>query len=171
MGKSSPARVTARSTGRKAATATHIASKKVPVKKTTRSTTVVADDLVVRDDESAWTATELAEVRAELAGDVVRLEAELRSIEADIAGLIKDSSGGAGDDQADVGSKAFERDHEYQLAQNNRGALEQAQHALRRIDDGTFGVCDGCGNPIGKMRLQAFPRATLCMACKQKERH
>jgi DnaK suppressor protein len=34
---------------------------------------------------------------------------------------------------------------------------------------GTYGICEVCGKPIGKYRLQAFPRATLCMACKQAE--
>ena len=38
-----------------------------------------------------------------------------------------------------------------------------------RIEDGTYGICESCGEPIGKMRLMAFPRATLCMTCKQRE--
>ena len=45
----------------------------------------------------------------------------------------------------------------------------QAERALQRIDNGTYGVCESCGQPIGKARLQAFPRATLCVSCKQKE--
>ena len=55
------------------------------------------------------------------------------------------------------------------LANNSRGLLVQAERALLRIEDGTYGVCESCGNPIGKARLQAFPRATLCVSCKQKE--
>ena len=55
------------------------------------------------------------------------------------------------------------------MANNAREMLAQIERALERIDDGTYGVCESCGNPIGKMRLQAFPRATLCMACKQRE--
>ena len=47
--------------------------------------------------------------------------------------------------------------------------LAQTERALARIDDGTYGVCESCGNPIGKMRLMAFSRATLCMSCKQRE--
>ena len=43
------------------------------------------------------------------------------------------------------------------------------QLTLARIDDGTYGICESCGEPIGKMRLMAFPRATLCMTCKQRE--
>jgi RNA polymerase-binding transcription factor DksA len=47
--------------------------------------------------------------------------------------------------------------------------LEQTERALARIADGTYGVCEICGNPIGKLRLQAFPRATLCVADKQRQ--
>ena len=52
---------------------------------------------------------------------------------------------------------------------NAKHLLEQTRHALERIDAGSYGDCESCGTPIGKMRLQAFPRATLCMTCKQKQ--
>ena len=83
--------------------------------------------------------------------------------------MLRDSGDGAGDDQADAGTKTFEREHEMSLANNSREMLAQAKRALRRIEDGTYGICESCGNPIGKARLQAFPRATLCVSCKQKE--
>ncbi|MBU4337387.1 MAG: TraR/DksA C4-type zinc finger protein, partial [Actinobacteria bacterium] len=47
--------------------------------------------------------------------------------------------------------------------------LQQTQHALDRIRSGTYGVCESCGEPVGKARLQAFPRANLCVECKQRE--
>ena len=50
-----------------------------------------------------------------------------------------------------------------------RDAIEQIDRALGHIDDGSYGVCDSCGNPIGKNRLMAVPHATLCMSCKQRE--
>jgi RNA polymerase-binding transcription factor DksA len=43
------------------------------------------------------------------------------------------------------------------------------ERALDRIDAGIYGVCESCGQPIGKARLLAFPRATLCVACKQRQ--
>ena len=52
------------------------------------------------------------------------------------------------------------------MANNSREMLDQSEHALERIDDGTYGICESCGNPIGKLRLQAVPRATLCRSCK-----
>ena len=42
-------------------------------------------------------------------------------------------------------------------------------HQDFNLNDGTYGVCERCGKPIGKLRLQAFPRATLCVSCKQLE--
>ena len=100
------------------------------------------------------------------------LLAEIANAEVGLADLIRDSGDGAGDDQADAGSKTFEREHEMSLANNARAMLDQVRHALLRIDAGTYGICESCGKPIGKLRLQAFPRATLCMACKQaEERH
>ncbi|WP_431841162.1 TraR/DksA family transcriptional regulator [Calidifontibacter indicus] len=143
-------------------------AKKAP-SRARKSAAQTAADLVVREDESPWTPEELTEVHGELSAEIERFRTELKSIEADIAGLIHDDNGGAGDDQADVGSKALEREYEYSLAQNNRASMEQAIRAMARIDDGTYGICESCGNPIGKLRLQAFPRATLCMQCKQKQ--
>ena len=55
------------------------------------------------------------------------------------------------------------------VANNTRDLILQVQRALGRIADGTYGVCESCGQPIGKARLQVFPRATLCLACKQRE--
>jgi DnaK suppressor protein len=55
------------------------------------------------------------------------------------------------------------------LANNGREMLAQTERAMSRIEDGSYGVCESCGEPIGKMRLMAFPRATLCLTCKQRE--
>ena len=125
--------------------------------------------MVVRADEDPWTRKELAEVRAELNDEVRRLRAELDLAEHDIDDMLRDAGDGAGDDPADAGSKTFEREHEMSLANNTRDMLMQAERALARIDNGTYGICENCGNPIGKARLQVFPRATLCMTCKQRE--
>ena len=54
-------------------------------------------------------------------------------------------------------------------AEATRGEHEQGERALARIDDGTDGVCESCGQAVGKNRPMAFPRATLCMTCKQRE--
>jgi len=93
----------------------------------------------------------------------------LADAEHDLAGLMRDAGDGAGHDQADMGATSFERDHELTVVNNERDMLAQIDRALARIHDGTYGVCESCGQPIGKMRLMAFPRATLCLSCKQRE--
>ena len=123
----------------------------------------------VREDESPWTPKELREVRAELEGDIAQLRRELDIAEHDLVDLMRDSGDGAGDDQADAGAKTYEREQEISLANNARDILLQSEHALERLENGTYGICESCGNPIGKLRLQAAPRATLCMPCKKKQ--
>jgi DnaK suppressor protein len=126
-------------------------------------------DLPVRPGEEPWTDAELKEVRAELESEAASLRADLAKAASDIAERLTDSVRDAGDDPADAGTKAFEREHELALNQNARDLLDQGARALARIDAGTYGVCESCGQPIGKARLLAFPRATLCVACKQRE--
>ena len=123
----------------------------------------------VSDGVESWTATELKSIRSELAKDLLRLKKELEEIESEMDDLIEASGVGAGDDQADAGAKTFEREHEISLVYNARDMVLQTERALDRIDNKTYGRCEDCGSAIGKARLQVFPRATLCMLCKQKE--
>ena len=125
--------------------------------------------LIVDEGAENWTATELKSIRSELAKDLTRLKKELAEVESEMDALIEASGVGAGDDQADAGAKTFEREHEMSLVYNARDMVLQTERALERIDTKTYGRCEDCGNPIGKARLQVFPRATLCMLCKQKE--
>jgi RNA polymerase-binding transcription factor DksA len=87
----------------------------------------------------------------------------------DLDDLQRSSTDGAGDDQADAGSKTFEREQEQSIAANRLDLLTQFEHAVERIDAGTYGFCESCGNPIPKARLMAFPAATLDVTCKQRE--
>ncbi|MEU9790990.1 TraR/DksA C4-type zinc finger protein [Streptomyces sparsogenes] len=130
---------------------------------------VAPDDLAVRPGEEPWSPEEVAEARAELLAEAARLRAEILASEEAISGLMRDSGDGAGDDQADTGTKNITREHELALAGNAREMLLQTERALERLDAGTYGLCENCGNPIGKARMQAFPRATLCVECKQRQ--
>lgn len=119
--------------------------------------------------EAPWSAAELKAIKVELSKELLRLKHELEVIEAEMDELIADSGEGAGDDQADSGTKTFEREHEMSLVINARDMVLQTERALERLDNKSYGNCEDCSNPIGKERLQVFPRATLCMICKQKE--
>ena len=145
------------------------ATKKTAAKKAAPAKKAPVSALVVKEGEQAWTKAELAEVLAELHEQRAHSTQIITQQESELSGLMRDAGDGAGHDQADLGATSFERDHELTVLNNERDKLAQIERALGRIDDGTYGVCESCGNPIGKMRLMAFPRATLCMTCKQRE--
>ena len=119
--------------------------------------------------EKRWTEAELKKVRQQLQSEIAGLLADINEAESAIAERLGDAAVDAGDDPADAGAKTYEREHELALTENARELLALSERALARMDDGTFGVCESCGQPIGKARLQAFPRATLCVTCKQRE--
>jgi DnaK suppressor protein len=125
--------------------------------------------LPVRQGERRWTEAEVTQLRDQLAAEAAALRADIDRAETDIASRLGDAVGDAGDDQADVGAKTFEREHELALTHNARELLAQNERAIARITAGTYGTCESCGEAIGKARLQAFPRATLCVTCKQRE--
>jgi DnaK suppressor protein len=109
-------------------------------------------------------------VASALTADRDALRREISDVELALVAIQGDGSGqGAGDDQAAAGTKTFEREHEMSLVQNSRDLLTQVERALTMIHAGRYGNCESCGAQIPKARLQAFPRATLCVACKQRE--
>jgi len=184
----------ARAAGRAAATETAAAeaagkktgAKTVVAKKTTTGTPAAGkaasvppartaaapaapDELVVRPGEEPWSQEEVDEARAELSREAERLRTEIHAAEEALSGLMRDSADATGDDQADTGTKNITREHEMALAENAREMLHQTERAMERLEAGTYGVCENCGRPIGKARMQAFPRATLCVECKQRQ--
>jgi RNA polymerase-binding protein DksA len=143
------------------------AKKTAQVKAPARTTPAAAPSPAAVGDD--WTPDELAEVRAELDGQARTLRAEIDRAEAASESLKRDQSTEGSGDEADAGSKTFEREHEMSLSNNSRDLLVQVERALGRLDAGTYGRCEECGDAIPKARLQAFPRATLCVTCKQRE--
>ncbi|MET7753267.1 histone H1-like repetitive region-containing protein [Streptomyces sp. NPDC005389] len=183
--KAAARKTPAKKAAAKKAAATAPAAKKqtgartVAAKKTAGGVTTAGDEaavppartgeLAVRPGEDPWTPAEVTEARDELQSEVLRLRSELAHSQEELTGLMRDSGDGAGDDQADTGTKNITREHELALAANAREMLEQTEHALERLDAGTYGLCEVCGKPIGKARMQAFPRATLCVEDKQRQ--
>jgi DnaK suppressor protein len=99
--------------------------------------------------------------RAQLLGQVEDLDAE-----ADVKNW---REGGFDDDPADAGSASFERETAQSLSLHARNLLSQIEDALRRLDDGSYGVCTGCERRIDFDRLDAIPYSTLCMECRRRE--
>lgn len=112
-----------------------------------------------------------------------RLEEMKGQLEADLAAFHRDEveqdggpdepgtgqhweSSGAGGHQADDGTELFEREKDITLEQTLRDHLNLVEHALARIEEGTYGACERCGQPIGAERLDAIPETTLCLEHK-----
>lgn len=72
---------------------------------------------------------------------------------------------------ADVATDTYDREFSLGLASNDRELLYELDDALKKIDEGTFGICEGCKSPITKIRLKAVPSARFCVKCqKSKEK-
>ena len=141
--------------------------KSVTSKKVTKAGPASA--LAFGEGETEWSAAELDEVLVDLREQRERLDRMIELPEEELNGRMRDSGDGAGHDQADVGATSCERAHELIMVIKERETLAQVDRALSRIDEGSYGVCEACGQAIGKMRVMAFPRATLCLSCKQRE--
>jgi RNA polymerase-binding protein DksA len=69
----------------------------------------------------------------------------------------------------DMATSTFDRELDYTLEENVERALAAIDAALQRIEDGTYGTCETCGEPIGAERLEALPWTTQCIDCKRRE--
>ncbi len=69
--------------------------------------------------------------------------------------------------QADIGTETFEREKDISILEQVEAELAAVEHALRRLDEGTYGTCEACGRPIGPERLEAQPATRLCLADQQ----
>jgi DnaK suppressor protein len=121
--------------------------------------------------ESEWTGEELAEIQRRLREDITRLREKLAVAHDELATQVRDIARESGDEAADLGSLTSDVGAETSLANNARNILMQSERALERISRLRYGVCESCESAIGKPRLQAFPRATLCLECQQNHTH
>ncbi|HEX3299260.1 MAG TPA: TraR/DksA C4-type zinc finger protein [Actinomycetota bacterium] len=112
------------------------------------------------------TAHEIDELRERLTSEREELAAQLTTIEDQaFAATQSDMSGDVGvdDESADAGTATFEREKELSIEQNVRDLIQKIDRALKRIEDGTYGICEVCGKPIEKARIKALPYVDLCI--------
>ncbi|MFY1699219.1 MULTISPECIES: TraR/DksA family transcriptional regulator [unclassified Solwaraspora] len=118
----------------------------------------------------ARSAAETTKIRSALQARRDELRTEYDQTLSEITELQRERlTDSAGDDQADTGTKTFEREQEISLARNILDRINQVERALERLDEGHYGWCERCGTDIPVERLAAFPSATLCVTCKQLE--
>lgn len=94
------------------------------------------------------------------AAEALRLEAEALAEDMEPGDIQFDEESGEGD------TLSVERERDLALSAQARAAVDEIDRALAKMDAGTYGVCERCGQPIPKARLKALPYAALCVACK-----
>ena len=102
-----------------------------------------------------------------------RVKAAIEYLHEESPGSLEDSSGelvsGSVDNHmADMATETFDRELDYTLEENSEHVLAAIEAALDRIQAGTYGTCEKCGQPIAEERLEAISYATLCIDCKRK---
>lgn len=115
---------------------------------------------------------ELARFRKLIEAERDRVRRNLGIIEEEISDRTSNKSSGSqgySNHMADIGSDAIEQEQAFLHASQETEYLKQLDEALKRIDNGTYGTCESCGDKIPQKRLEAYLAAELCVACKSKQ--
>jgi len=72
-------------------------------------------------------------------------------------------------DEMDLASSEYIQSMDFRLRGREKGLLSKLDLAIKKIEDGTFGQCESCDEPIGKKRLEARPETSLCIKCKEDQ--
>ena len=111
--------------------------------------------------------------RARLLEERKRVEAAIQYLREEHPGSleeeIEESVGTSDNHLADAATATLDREIDYTLEGNSEQVLAEIDDALQRIEDGTFGTCRTCGQPIAPERLESMPWATQCIDCKRKD--
>lgn len=110
-------------------------------------------------------ATELARARRALESQIIRLRHSLADSTTTNSPQARQMVAD-GEDEIYAGTLFADIAARSQLVHNSYAILEQCEHALQRIIDGRYGICDECAHPIATARLLAIPRATKCTHCR-----
>ena len=104
------------------------------------------------------------ELHQELLKQQQHLKRQLGTIESSV----REDGVGYSNHMADAGTEVFEQARDVSLARQLKRSLEDVERALRKFEDGTFGICEACGTIIELARLEALPSARMCMRCQSR---
>ena len=170
-----PSKTPAKAAKAPAKTASAAASKstgasKAPAKSTAKAAkaptkSTAASKAKPKEDRSAFLASQrqlLLDERANYirSAEVLKAQADSLALEHEPGDVQFDEEGGEG------GTSNVDRELDLVLSAQARAAASEIDRALAKIQAGTYGLCEQCGQPIPDARLQALPQAALCVACK-----
>jgi DnaK suppressor protein len=120
-------------------------------------------------------ATDVELYRTTLLEERQRVERAIANLRDDHPGAIDDEaeeiSGSSDNHLGDTAAVTLDREIDYTLEENSGHVLSEIDAALKRIDDGTYGICTACGTEIAPGRLEAHPWASLCVDDARKAEH
>ena len=108
--------------------------------------------------------------RVALLEERTRVQAALENLHEETAGTLSDDAGEASaydNHLADTATETYDRELDYTLEENSEHVLAEIEAALKRVEEGTYGICSNCGKEIPGERLEALPWATLCIGCQR----
>jgi DnaK suppressor protein len=116
-------------------------------------------------------SVDLEQARERLLAERDRVTAELDELRDDLGTSLEEATDEDGIDShpADSATETLDREVEQGLEDNAERLLAAIDAALKRVEDGTYGICERCGRPIDAARLEALPHATKCIECKRLE--
>jgi DnaK suppressor protein len=120
-----------------------------------------------RQEEEEVTAN-FKQLRSHLESEQKRLLEELEQLEANARPAEVRREGSPFSKREEEATESLELEKRLALEKQVRDHLAEVEHALRKFEEGTYGLCDSCGQPIAPDRLEALPQASLCVSCKEK---
>ena len=105
-------------------------------------------------------------LRSRLEQEQKRLTEELQQLKANMRPADERREGSPFGKREEEATESFELEKRLALEKCIRDQLAEVEHTLVKFDEGTYGLCDNCGQPIDPARLEALPQANLCLSCK-----
>jgi len=108
-------------------------------------------------------------LRSHLESEQKRLIEELEHLKSSIRPADERREGSPFGKREEEATESFELEKRLTLEKRIRDQLAEVEHALHKFEEGTYGLCDNCGQPIDPARLEALPQANLCLNCKAQQ--
>lgn len=108
-------------------------------------------------------------LRSRLENERKRLTDELEQLKSSARPAEERREGSPFGKREEEATESFELERRLTLEKRIIDQLADVEHALQKFEDGTYGLCDSCGQPIDPARLEALPQASLCLSCKTRQ--
>ena len=113
--------------------------------------------------------TDVKKLRALLKSEHKRLTEELEQLKSSVPSSEERREGSPFGKREEEATETLELEKRLALENRIRQEMAGIEHALQKFEEGTYGLCDNCGQPIDPARLEALPQASLCLNCKAQQ--